>query len=147
MSMSTTPEDAIAALVSALSGVSGLTADSVKYGVFAKNPITGPCLTLSLARFAANEDSGTLRSEEIAATFEVRIYAPSVADTPRARETAAMTIWIAVRAALYADKTLGGVVRNVRLGEMTPPAAAADIGEPGGGLMTMITLVWSWRAV
>jgi len=140
--LATTFSDVTGYIQAALQGITGLSADLVKYGTHREPP--GPkSITFRLVIGQPDEQGGTLRSERIAATYEARLYAPATEDAPLARDSAALALWQQVRTALYADKTFGAKVRNVTVGTLTPPGAAGDIGEPPNAAVTTITVIWN----
>lgn len=141
--LATTPLDVTGYLQTVLEGITGMSADLVKFGVQREPP--GPkAITYRLVNVRADEAGGTLRSERYASTYELRLYTQTPTDTPAARDAAALAFWVLVRRALYVDKTLAGKVRNVFVGDLIPPGAAADIGEPNGTASTTVTVVWNY---
>lgn len=139
--LATTTANATAAIKARLIAVTGMSADTVRYGVFMQPP-AAKAITFALSNVRADETRGTLRSEAYVATYTVRMWAPTTEDSPEGRDTAALAFWELVRASLYVDKTLGAAVRNVFVGDYMPPTAAGDIGEPANVASTVVAVSW-----
>lgn len=139
--LTTTVASVTTAIKARLIAVSGMSGDTVKYGVYAQPP-AAKAITFSLSNARADESRGTLASELYAVSYSVRLWAPSTADSPEGRDLAALSFWEQIRTALYVDKTLGATVRNVTVADFMPPTAAGDIGEPANVASTVVTVVW-----
>ncbi len=143
----TTATDVITALQTRLQAVPGLSASSVIYGVGANPPMSGKCLQWRMVSGNLDTAGGNLRSDSVAVPFEVRLSAPGAADTPYARDAATLALWQDLRTTLIADRTLGAIVRDVRVSDLTLPSGAADIGLPGNLATCIVTVVWQWKSV
>lgn len=143
----TTATDVITALQTRLQAVPGLSASSVIYGVGANPPVSGKCLQWRMVTGNLDTAGGNLRSDSVAVPFEVRIFAPGSGDTPYARDAATLALWQDLRTTLIADRTLGAIVRDVRVSDLTLPSGASDIGLPGNLATCIVTVVWQWKSV
>lgn len=139
--LATTISSVTASIKARLIAVSGMSADTVKYGVYSQPPAP-KAITFSLSNARADETRGTLTSELYAASYSVRLWAPGTADSPEGRDLAALAFWEQIRTSLYVDKTLGATVRNITVADFMPPTAAGDIGEPANVASTVVTVVW-----
>ena len=143
----TTVTNVITALQTRLQAVPGLSASSVIYGVGANPPVSGKCLQWRMVTGNLDTAGGNLRSDSVAVPFEVRIFAPGSGDTPYARDAATLALWQDLRTTLIADRTLGAIVRDVRVSDLTLPSGASDIGLPGNLATCIVTVVWQWKSV
>lgn len=143
----TTATDVITALQTRLQAVPGLSASSVIYGVGANPPVSGKCLQWRMVSGNLDTAGGNLRSDSVAVPFEVRIFAPGSGDTPYARDAATLALWQDLRTTLIADRTLGAIVRDVRISDLTLPSGASDLGLPGNLATCIVTVVWQWKSV
>lgn len=143
----TTATDVITALQTRLQAVPGLSASSVIYGVGANPPVSGKCLQWRMVSGNLDTAGGNLRSDSVAVPFEVRIFAPGSGDTPYARDAATLALWQDLRTTLIADRTLGAIVRDVRVSDLTLPSGASDLGLPGNLATCIVTVVWQWKSV
>ena len=143
----TTITDVITALQTRLQSVSGMSASSVIYGVGANPPVSGKCIQWRAVSANLDIAGGNLRSDSVAVPFEVRLFAPGTTDTPYARDAATLALWQDLRTTLIADRTLGAIVRDVRVSDLTLPSGAADIGLPGNLATCIVTVVWQWKSV
>lgn len=140
--------DVMTAVGTMLATASGMSAERLIYGAHAAPPITGDCVVWRMIN-ATSGPAGpaALTRFETVTTFELRAWAQGTADTPLARDIAAVGLWQRIRAATITDRTLGATVRDVVLGELTAPSAAADVGVPVGCATAILTVRWQWQAV
>ncbi len=144
----TTITDVMAAVGTMLLTASGLTAERVTYGATDRPAVTGDCVAWRMITSSVNVTApAALTRAETVTTFELRMWAQGTADTPLSRDIAAVGLWQRVRAATLTDRTLGATVRDVVLGELTAPSAAADVGVPVGCATAILTVRWQWQAV
>jgi hypothetical protein len=139
--LATTIASVTAAIKARLVAVSGMSADTVKYGVYAQPPAP-KAITFSLSNTRIDESRGTLASEMFVSSYTIRMWAQATTDSPEGRDGASLALWEQVRTSLYVDKTLGATVRNVSVTDFMPPTAAGDIGEPANVASTVVTVVW-----
>ena len=139
--LTTTVANVNAAIKARLIAVTGMSADTLRYGVFTQPP-AAKAITFATSGTRIDERAGTLRSELFVTTYTIRMWAPTTEDSPEARDIAALALWEAVRASLYVDKTLGVTVRNVSVTDFMPPTAAGDIGEPANVASTVVAVSW-----
>jgi hypothetical protein len=144
----TTITDVMTAVGTMLLTASGLTSERVTYGATDRPPVTGDCVAWRMVTTSSTPNGpAALTRFETVTTFELRMWAQGTADTPLARDIAAVGLWQRVRAATLTDRTLGATVRDVVLGELTSPSAAADVGVPVGCATAILTARWQWQAV
>jgi len=143
----TTITDVITALQTRLQAVSGLSSESVVYGVGANPPVSGKCIVWRAISANLDTAGGNLRSDSVALPFELRLSAPATADTPYARDAATLALWQDLRTTLIADRTLSATVRDVRVSDLTLPSSAADLGLPGNLATCIVTVIWQWKSV
>lgn len=139
--LATTVSGVTASIKARLIAVSGMSADTVKYGVYSQPPAP-KAITFSLSNTRIDESRGTLNSELFVSSYSVRMWAPGTTDSPEGRDIAALAFWESIRTSLYVDKTLGATVRNVSVTDFMPPTAAGDVGEPANVASTVVTVVW-----
>lgn len=139
--LATTISGVTASIKARLIAVSGMSSDTVKYGVYSQPPAP-KAITFALSNTRIDESRGTLSSELFVSSYSVRMWAPGTTDSPEGRDIAALAFWEQIRTSLYVDKTLGATVRNVTVVDFMPPTAAGDVGEPANVASTVVTVVW-----
>ncbi len=140
----TSVADVIVAMATVFATTSGLTAERVVYGAYDAQPVTGKALTWRLLSTGVNPSRGSLTREEYIVTFEVRLWAPSTDSKPYTRDATLAGFYADLRAACYADKTRGAIVRDITVSDLTLPSSAGDLGTPSACGLCVVAVRWHW---